>query len=70
MAIYIEESFFRPILAVWPQGQNQALFIPAANAAGDGPVEPVRPYNQQQTRRFAPKEQAAARNRKADFSVA
>ena len=34
MAIYIEESFFRPIHALRPQATNRALFIPAANDAG------------------------------------
>ena len=34
MAIYIEESFFRPILDPWTHGLNRALFIPAANDAG------------------------------------
>ena len=53
MAIYIEESFFRPIFALRPQGQNRALFIPAANAVADQLIELVVPYNQKQTRRFA-----------------
>ena len=35
MAIYIEESFFRPILDPWTHGPNRALFIPAANEAGN-----------------------------------
>ena len=53
MAIYIEESFFRPIFALRPQATNRALFIPAANAVADQLIELVVPYNQKQTLRFA-----------------
>jgi len=35
MAIYIEESFFRPIFDLRPQAIDRALFIPTANAAGN-----------------------------------